>query len=263
MKKKVEQAIEWINKYAGGLAVIIPVFIGISTGIIKYFLFCRASGYLSYFNYSSDIVDVFNENILMSMISSALVIFSLIIALLFIYTPLSMWKKGSRWACIWMTIICAFLVFLFYSMLFSSEYPGMVILGFTLITLIYAILIKILPLLTSKKATKASKHTNQGKSDKGNKLFEDIIILIIGLVICIAVVSRSYYSMGKSDATDMKEFKIVTDNRVVIYETAQKYYVSKCEVNEDHVVIYTNIQAEISKEDIETKSIIFEQIEVQ
>ena len=242
-----------LNEYAAGIALAVPTFITISTSVIKYLTYIRIKGRTDYFSVPPSAIEVFNQSILFDFFFSS-ILFSVIVfnsSLFFLIiqkSAIPLWDRIK-------TLLMAFGIVLFINsiLLLTSEniIGGAIVL--TLFNFFNAVIIFLLRKIPRKKAKKIadSPENVQGKNDEPFQ--KRILYTILYFILLFALIGSVFYYDGQLTAEKERSFRTIDNAYIVVYENKECYYAKKCKINTDSVVIFTNIERQYLKTEIETE----------
>lgn len=230
MTVTVKKIIKYINDNAAGLTLLFSGFIGISTFLVNFFLFCYTKGRLDYWGIDSSVIEVFNRNFIFEIIfATALFAFYIIISLLFSIPFYCKFKDGKAHlgkrigSLIFIYVIT---VVLYGLLLFFSPNPK-IILVLPSSNLLFTISIFLIRRVTSKKPSPNKQRTSA------------ISWYVICTFLLLLFIATSFYFLGKQQSQQQVSFSILNNDKVVLYETSSNYFTANCTVQDNNIIIFS------------------------
>lgn len=98
----------------------------------------------------------------------------------------------------------------------------------------------------------------ENKNDK-NDLFNTLKIMPFYFMLLVFVFSGNYlYSLH-----NVKSYKIINNNKVIVYTTKDYYLILDCKIEDNKLTIYKGNQTKINNENVESKLINFDEINIK
>lgn len=246
-----------INKHVGLIAIVIPLLAGLVTFILKFAFYRYAEGYLSVFNINYSYIN--NDRMYTILTSLSFIIFILICTFLIKVNSINT-KHKIRYF-----INLFFGLFLLNFSVVLVMYGSLSIVNF-IMSFISAILLIILQCFLYFFVFKGiiilfSNEKNNNVNKKHNyKLLRILIFISFTLI----VLSYMPYYQGKKDSKTTKNFKIISDKKIIVYETNNRYFLQEYIETDSGNTIYinSNIQKEINKTDVSLTIKSYKHVEI-
>ncbi|MEG0854043.1 MAG: hypothetical protein RSF82_09225 [Angelakisella sp.] len=264
-----QEAIKYINAHIGMFTLLATFCLGLLSVIIKGFLYVFMCGKFDYWGIDHSYINISNENLLYEIVLYAAIA---VIFIAFNLAPFKILTSEHDWyiklfktiMLVLITSCIVIVILLVYVFIFNGQHLAVLksvklslvicTLPELMVQLMPVVLIMYLPgmfmsfpwWIAKKEVTT---RTFIHKFFNGST----IIPLIIGLSVYLIMA----YVSGRNDESAQKTFKTIGENSVVIYEDVEHYIVSDCTIMENQIIIYNTKQKLISKESIETTTIIF------
>ncbi len=234
-----------INKYVGLIAIVIPLLAGLITFLIKFGLYRYYEGYL--INYNIDFAKMSPMNNVYWFLTSIVILIYIIICSSVISIKT---KDDSKPIKKFINKHIALILFNVPLILFELGKINLISIGLSILGSIILIILEYgLYFLIFKGILNI-----QYFSSHFLKTEDSIRFFYIAILTSILILSFSFipYNHGIEKSEDKKEFKIISDNEVIVFETDNKFYIEQYILNDSGNTIYinTNVQKEINKTDI-------------
>lgn len=229
----IKKVVKYANDNAAGLALLSSGFIGISTFLYKFLIFCYTKGQLNYWGINSSVIEVFSNNFIFEIMFAAIFFASYIIVSLLFSIPLHYKSKGKNKHFLikigLLIPIYLLAVSLYGCLLFFS--PGIKIIWF-------------LPALNLFCTILASmiRWTVFNKTSTSKPGMSAIICNSIFLVFFLSVIASSFYFLGKNFSQNQVSFSILNDDKVILYETSSNYFTANCTIRGNSIIIFPKHQ---------------------
>lgn len=252
-EKNAKYFIETLNKYAAGIALAVPAFITISTSVIKYFTYIRIKGGTDYFSVPPSAIEVFNQSILFDFIFSSILftvlLFNTYLFFLVIRKPNVLFSERIKSLLIALGITLLINLIL----LLTSTKPFMGAFILSIFNFINALIIFLLHKIPHKKKKQDADNTENTQAKHNDSFSQKVFEVVLYLVLVFALIGSVLYNDGQSTVEKERSFRTIDNAYIVVYENKECYYAKKCEINTDSVVIFTNIERQYLKTEIETE----------
>jgi hypothetical protein len=260
--QKCSIIIKYIQENAAAFTLLATVAITAGSVLLKYVYYLIELGYTNYYNISSSNIDIADDNILYGIVANG------IMSLFFIFIsslPYFVWQsKIKKWIKIVVISIITLVpeISLTISLITLAkqgivyspkQYVTYVILGIFVGLTVFSLgfLLLINKGLSKKKKTK--------KNVQNKSLLEVVKSIATVLVVLIVVESVLLYSWGYYQASYQNEFKVIESTRydsicdtyVILYETDDSYFISKCAIIDQKIFINKDEHKKILKENVE------------
>ena len=279
-KRNAKDFVEYVNSHAAGLTLISTLSFTVGGGIINFvinlFAYLYDFGQSMWYQFPINYIDISRTNLTYNFFLYGAIAFLFIILNIIFYDLI--WKKEKRILILKIILHIGFLV------IFDAVTTGIILLCFILNNIFvdfesaihYLIVLSLLlaaifipsfsigigKTFTFKNKTQTNQKNLDNHSDKNTdtrKLAKyTVIAFILGfaLIILYGVYIGIYSASRQSDfiVVEQSQSENITEGYVVLYETADSYIVTKCQIdNNKHTIEFCdiNIQKEIDKKDIE------------
>ncbi|MBR5471603.1 MAG: hypothetical protein IKU81_05775 [Oscillibacter sp.] len=262
IRKNAKNFIEVLNQYAAGIALMIPAFVAISTSIIKYLTYIQEKGRADYFSVPSTGIEVFNPSILFDLVFStilfAVVLFNTyVFFLVFQRKGISVVERAKLFLVAFgMTLFMNYMVFL---AMLESIGVAIILTIFNFLNALAIFLLRKVPRKKEKSHGEEAENTQKDEDSFQKKAFK----IVLYFVLVFALVGSILYYGGQSDAKKERTFRMVDDTHIVVYENSETYYSHRCDVSSGTVIIYTNIDRQYVKTEVETEWKTFSDVVLQ
>lgn len=238
------------NNYAWIIAGL--TFFGvIVSNILKFIEFITSQTYFSYFGIDHNLYNYSDKNF----------IYELCLSIIFILAFFSVFycfkqireniKKKELFK--WENLINILLIFIL-NLYITITTPGQQNLISIIITIVILIILEfIMSLIFFKKETEST--PEQLKRD----LINYIKVLPFIIIFLIAMHSTRIYL----NLTYQKQYKIINDNRVIVYSTNNYYITLDCDINNNEIVIYKGSQEKIENNNVKSQLTKFNKVEMK
>lgn len=99
----------------------------------------------------------------------------------------------------------------------------------------------------------------QEKADETNDFSNSLKVLTFYLILLIFIFSFNYlYALNKN-----RTYSIINDNKVIVYTAENYYLILDCEIKDNKIIIYKGNQTKISNENVKSKLIKFDEVEIK
>lgn len=278
--RTVKGFVEYVNSHAAGLTLISTLAFTVGGGIINFvinlFAYLYDFGQSMWYQFPINYIDISRTNLTYNFFLYGAIAFLFIIFNIIFYDLI--WKKEKRiliikvilhigFLAIFDVVITGTILLCFISNNIFVDFDSAVQYLFVLFLLLVAIFIPSFSIGIGKTFTFKNKtQTNQktldnhsGKNTDTRKLAKYTVIAFISgfaLIILYGVYIGIYSASRQSDfiIVEQSQSENIAEGYVVLYETADSYIVTKCQIdNNKHTIEFCdiNIQKEIDKKDIE------------
>lgn len=264
-EKKFKNNVKYLMEHSGALTVILTTFVGISATLFKFVVYVLDCGKMDhwgvdhvYINTSSD------EGFIFEILWNITWIFIYFIICSMLYKT---WMKKDKILKKFLRICVeyTFIMLLFGGIIQYREkdivfYEILRPDVFWMIALVVAILL--IPGMVTVIYIHQDQKAEQKKPLHGiymHKLFnlKSIVFLFGGVLVEIVLI----YVGGRGITQSKSSFKIINNTEAVIYENADIYIVSPCEIDEtNNIVIFNHTQKIIDKKNVTTEQQRFEKV---
>lgn len=257
-EKKFKNNVKYLMEHSGALTVFITVIIAIVTFIFKTFIVAYDCGTLDHYGIIHGYISISNEGkvYVVFLYMAFFVLYLVICNQMYKWIRIRGLKNIIEF--IGTYIFTMFIVFL---VIQYREGEKGIRDFFTIgngIVLFIVVLFMIVPGIFCVHSFHADQQEANHKSYV-HKYFniKVLAILLIGISLEIAII----YGWGRSSANSKKNYKIINNTEAVIYENADIYIVSPCEIDEtNHIVIFNHTQKIIDKKNVTTEQQRFEEV---
>lgn len=262
LKKNIQRLVETVNRNAAGIALIVPAFVAVATSVVKYLTYIQIKGRTDYFSVPSSSIEVFNQNILFDILFSSIIIV-VIFFNTYVFLSVCRRKDISLFKRVKLFFVAFGMVFFINFMVFLvSNEPAIISVCLTIFNFLNALISYLLCKIPRKKAKK--------KNDTDNNCAQDIepfqrkvFRLAIYFTLVFALLGSLLYYNARLTAEKERTFRMIDDTHIVVYETKEIFYANKCAVHDGSIAIFTNIQRQYLKTDVETEWKTFSSVTLQ
>lgn len=271
-KEKVEDVIKYLNSHVGLLSLFLTIFIGISTIIIKFFLYIYECGRFYYWGINRSYISVSNENVIYDIFFSVS-IFIVICAMnalpySYITSPDRLFTKIKRMIMLFVTTWIS--IFIFFSII--EWIINKSVIEWDIRIIIYPIwgsmflyLTGIILGIMSLRGGKKHKKESNKKSTNQTPIFKNLsrhMAVGIYLVVALSIYSCIFYGIGVFMAQGESTYRMVGDDSVVIYEGNSFFLVCEAQNINNGEKLEANkaVQTEINKTGITTELLRFQEV---
>lgn len=252
-EKNAIHLMEMLNKYAAGIALAVPAFITISTSVIKYLTYIRIKGQTDYFSVPPSAIEVFNQSILFDFIFSS-ILFAVMLFNSYVFflvvrrSGISFFKRITIFL-----VASGTVLFINSILLLTSTRPIRDAIALSIFNFLNALIFFLLRKIPQKKAKKATDNTENVQENNDESFQKKILYKILHFILTFALLGSVFYYDGQSTAEKERTFRTIDDAYIVVYENKECYYAKRCEINTDSVHIFTNVERQYLKTEIETE----------
>ena len=263
LERDVKRLAEIVNRYAAGVALVIPAFVAISTSVVKYLTYIRMKGRTDYFSVPSTTIEVFNQNILFDFIYSS-VIFAVILFntyvffLVFRRKDISLFQRAKLYL-----LAFGIVLFINYMVFLASTEPVNVSVGLTIFNSLNAFIIYLRFRIQRKKAKIQEGHTDNTHLSNTEHFQQKAFRILAYFILVFALLGSMLYYDARMAAEKERTFRMIDDTYIVVYENRESFYTDKCTVCDGAVTIFTNVQRQYLKTDVETEWKTFSNVVLQ
>ncbi|MBU5430476.1 hypothetical protein KQI22_10445 [Kineothrix sp. MSJ-39] len=257
-EKKFKNNVKYLMEHSGSLTVFITVITAIVTFIFKTFIVAYDCGTLDHYGIIHGYISISNEGkvYVVFLYMAFFVLYLVICNQMYKWIRIRGLKNIIEF--IGTYIFTMFIVFL---VIQYREGEKGIRDFFTIgngIVLFIVVLFMIVPGILCVHSFHADQQESNHKSYV-HKYFniKVLAILLIGISLEISII----YGWGRSSANSKKNYKIINNTEAVIYENADIYIVSPCEIDEtNNIVIFNHTQKIIDKKNVTTEQQRFEKV---
>lgn len=248
------QILRELNKYSGIIAIAITFLTAILSFFINLYERYSIRGMLSYFNIDETNIELTNNFIYVIVFSFAIIIYFLLSCYLFSKVKIKENIKCKHIFELLIKLVGLYILNYFFLIVFLQKFQCKLLIATLIICIIEYLLGYIY--FTEQSLIFVLK----GIDIKKNTVITLIIMILLIFVISLFVTP---FDHGYEEAKKSKIFKIISDTKVIVYETKDNYYIENCEIQDNDLIIYTNKQTIISKDDITTTERTFNNVTTQ
>lgn len=238
------------NNYAWIIAGL--TFFGvIVSNVLKFIEFITSETYFWYFGIDHNLYNYSDKNFIYGLCLSIIFILAFV-SVFYCFKQIGENIKKKKWLK-WENLINTSLI-LISNLYIIITTPGQQNLISIIITVVILIIFEfIMSLIFFKKEKESTQE--QLKRDLINyiKVLPFIIIFLI-----IMNSSRIYLNL-----TYQKQYKIINDNRVIVYSTNDYYITLDCDINNNEIVIYNGSQEKIENNNVKSQLTKFNKVEMK
>lgn len=238
------------NNYAWIIAGL--TFLGvIVTNVLRFIEYITSQAYFLYFGIDHNLYNYSDKNFIYELCLSIIFILAFV-SVFYCFKQIRENIKKKEWLK-WENLINIILI-LISNLYITITTPGQQNLMSIIITIIILIIFEfIMSLIFFKKEKESTQE--QLKRDLINyiKVLPFIIIFLI-----IMNSSRIYLNL-----TYQKQYKIINDNRVIVYSTNDYYITLDCDINNNEIVIYKGSQEKIENNNVKSQLTKFNKVEMK
>ena len=248
MEKKEEKFKFLQNNYGWVVAVITGLTVAISI-ILRFIKYMYSSYYFSYYGLSYELYNHNELNFLYNFGFSILVLLCYA-SLTYCYIQLFNMKKINAKTILFnIVLILISNVFVVYSI--SVKYS----IWQFIINLVVLIVFEVLITKIFWRTIEKEKRNENNKSDLLNrlKIFPFYLILLIFMLLF------NYSSQIKNN----KSYRIINDDKVIVYATSDYYLILDCEIRDKKIKIYKGKQTKIKNEKVVSELIHFDEVNLK
>lgn len=232
----------WITAGFTGLTVIVSF-------ILKFIKYIYSNYYFYYYGFS---YELFNNNDLNFLYNFGFSILALLCfaSLMYCYIQIFNFKKIERKTTIFsMILILISNIFIVYSINSKFSAIGLIV-NIVVLILLEGLIINVFWKMYKKE---------EDQETNINDLLNNFKILPFYLFILIVVFLLNYNSKIENN----KSYRIINDNKAIVYSTNDYYLVLDCEIEDNKLVIHKGKQTKISNENIKSDLIKFDDVELK
>lgn len=248
-----DKVFEFLQKNYGWIIALVTGISVVATFILKFIKYIYSILYFDYYGISYGFFNIEELGLLYDFSLSVLIIlcfYSLFYCYKQFYDLFKNKKKiNTKILNVFLILVSNFLIAL------SS---GIKNIGWQLFfNMILLITIEIIVTIIISIVIKKDKE-RENKNDK-NDLFNTLKIMPFYFMLLVFVFSGNYlYSLH-----NVKSYKIINNNKVIVYTTKDYYLILDCEIEDNKLTIYKGNQTKISNENVESKLINFNEINIK
>lgn len=238
------------NNYAWIIAGL--TFLGvIVSNVLRFIEYITSQAYFLYFGIDHNLYNYYDKNFIYELCLSIIFILAFV-SVFYCFKQIRENIKKKEWLK-WENLINISLI-LISNLYITITTPGQQNLMSIIITVVILIIFEFIMSLVFFKKEKESTQ-EQLKRDLMNyiKILPFIIIFLI-----IMNYSRIYLNL-----TYQKQYKIVNDNRVIVYSTNDYYITLDCDIDNNEIVIYKGSQEKIENNNVKSQLTKFNKVEMK
>lgn len=258
VKKDIKQEqenikiIEVIQKnYAWIIAGL--TFLGvIVSNVLKFIEFITGQTYFWYFGIDHNLYNYSDKNFIYELCLSIIFILALFSVFYCFKQIKENIKKSEKFNCENLINILLIIISNFYISINTSGQLNLILI---IVSVIILIIFEFMMSLIFFRKEKESSTQEQARRDLINyiKVLPFIIILLI-----IMNASRIYLNL-----TCQKQYKIIDNNKVIVYSTNEYYITLDCNINNNELIIYKGSQEKIDNNNVKSQLTNFSKVEVK